>query len=352
MESCRHGEPTSCQEYLQTDWTGHANNPNLRYKYVLCSQEEARTITERGYFEIPIVILAAPNVLLTDMDDFLGYLSTKPLIDVHIYDGRKSNDKNDKEETDYRLPYSLPSAEAIELFRSEKDGPVNFLNLGLWEDNAVSPCMLGLRNWSILRDTRDKNQSGKRAYRQPDDLSSCTGFEICASEYAWSMPHRDRHGTTTSARVRNKNGKKYWPTWPELTRDEELAWAEDGGPAPPGVQPMGLFLPEAAQILLPGSRVHAPYTMRKTHMTGGVYWHSTALARVIRQSMDEIRWTHMTNEFPANDIGIKLNIIKLQIMKDEREHYYDFGPPSERTKVLNLIEVRSPASSAPNTADG
>jgi hypothetical protein len=355
VESCRPGEPISYEEYLRTDWTDHANNPELRYKYVICSQEEARIILENGYLAVPLVILPvfSKDFPIRDIDDYLDFLATKPRIDVHIYDSLqkeegedatekegKSKSRNGKNEAgkNFLLPEPMLSADAISLFRSGEKGPVNFLNLDLWEDNAIPQCMVGLRDWSILRDTRDENQSGKRSYRQPDDLSSCTGFEVCASEYAWSMPHRDRHGTTTSVRVRNKGGKKYWIEWPRLTREEELAWAEEGGQVPPGVAPMGLFLFAGVTMLQPGGIVHAPYTMTKVHMTGGVYWYAGALDGPVQQTLDEIRWPHMTNEYPAKEIGIKLGIIEALITKGEQ--YYNFGPPSMQAKVLDLIKVR------------
>jgi hypothetical protein len=86
VESCRPGEPISYEEYLRTDWTDHANNPELRYKYVICSQEEARIILENGYLAVPLVILPvfSKDFPIRDIDDYLDFLATKPRIDVHI----------------------------------------------------------------------------------------------------------------------------------------------------------------------------------------------------------------------------------------------------------------------------
>jgi hypothetical protein len=138
VESCRPGEPISHEEYLRTDWTDHANNPELRYKYVICSQEEARIILENGYLAVPLVILPAfsKDFPIRNIDDYLDFLATKPRIDVHIYDSlqkeesengtekegkRKSRNGKNEAGENFLLPESMLSADGISLFRRFPD---------------------------------------------------------------------------------------------------------------------------------------------------------------------------------------------------------------------------------------
>jgi hypothetical protein len=140
VEGCRPGEPISYEEYLRTDWTDHANNPELRYKYVICSQEEARIILENGYLAVPLVILPvfSKDFPIRDIDDYLDFLATKPRIDVHIYDSLqkeegeneaekegKSKSRNGKNEAgkNFLLPEPMLSADAISTVSQWGKGP-------------------------------------------------------------------------------------------------------------------------------------------------------------------------------------------------------------------------------------
>jgi hypothetical protein len=103
---------------------------------------------------VPLVILPvlSKDFPIRDIDKYLDFFATKPRIDVHIYDSLqkekgedatekkgKSKNRNGKNEAgkNFFLPKSMLSADAISLFRSGEKGPVNFLNLDLWENNAI-----------------------------------------------------------------------------------------------------------------------------------------------------------------------------------------------------------------------
>jgi hypothetical protein len=73
---------------MNTDWENHTNDLSLRYKYVICSASEARSILEAGSPVLPLLILAtSPSAGSTlKLNEYLNYISAKSTIDVHTYD--------------------------------------------------------------------------------------------------------------------------------------------------------------------------------------------------------------------------------------------------------------------------
>jgi hypothetical protein len=107
----------------------------------------------------------------------------------------------------------------------------------------------------------------------------------------------------------------------------------------PRVKPYAMFLDKGVEMVMPGGTVHAPYSMTDVYMTGGVYWYAARSDVAVKQTLQELRWPHTTNEYKAKEIGIKLDIIKRDMTKKDQEQYYNYGPPSQQAMVLGLIEV-------------
>jgi hypothetical protein len=90
--------------------------------------------------------------------------------------------------------------------------------------------MAELPAYSLLRDLRNHNRSGKQTESQPNDLSACVAYQICGKAGAFSFPHIDNHGVINT--TRGEEGDKLWVTWPDLTWEEFEKWATSDGLAP------------------------------------------------------------------------------------------------------------------------
>jgi hypothetical protein len=97
-------------------------------------------------------------------------------------------------------------------------GSVNFLSSSVWKQSEIPSCIAGLPAYSILRDVREYNQSGKQTEAQPFDLSVCVSYQICGKGGVFSYPHVDHYSLLNTAFV--DNGEKLWPLWGRLSNAE------------------------------------------------------------------------------------------------------------------------------------
>ncbi|KIW21853.1 uncharacterized protein PV07_12726 [Cladophialophora immunda] len=323
------GDPITYEEYAAVDWESHATDTDFRYKYVVCSSEEAHKILQAGTPAIPLLIPGedSPGRVLT-RDEYLRYLSTKPTIDVHKYDTRV--DETGK----YLLPEKMKSADAMRVFQNQEGWPVNFLNLDLYKQNEIPPCIANIPAFSILRDTREQNQSGKRSRSQPSDLSSCVGFQIFGKTGVFSLPHRDHHGVITT--VLCEEGEKLWLIYPELTDEELHTWAI-GLDIAPRPAPYAIYLSPGDLLIQPPGRVHAPYSITDVLMTGTMHWDSRNMVRVLLLSLYERDHPKITNEEPAREFSRKLEYI--QSLWDDGAKAYPWGTKEELAVFSQLRKV-------------
>lgn len=300
------GEPITYEEYGQMYQAGQLRNLACRrYKYVVCSMEEARTILLFKDLCMPLLVLASPAELgagrTLSLDSYLAYLSTKETVDVHIYDQAPD------EAGQYVQPVSLDAARAVALFRSLSAGPVNFLNLDVYKQNEIPDCLVDLPAYSLLRDLRNHNHSGKPTEKQTNDLSACVAYQICGKAGSFSFPHIDHHGVVNTTRA--EEGEKLWVTWPELVDEEFEQWAvnDDLAPAPSAFP---IYLRPGDLLIQPPRRVHAPYSITDVLMTGTMHWDSRQMVPMLQQSLYERRYPKITNEDPAMEFGAKLETVE------------------------------------------
>ena len=332
LERCKPGEPISYNEYVRTNWKDHEHDDLHRRKYVVCSTIEARKILETGSPAVPLVIPAAsrPKIPTMLIEEYLMYLSTKPGIDVHTY-----NQPID-EEGEYLKPRSLSSEEAISMFHNKHAGPVNFLNLEAQKQNEVPKCLANIPAYTILRDLKELDQSGKRTEFQPADLSSCVAFQICGKADVFSLPHMDHHGVMTT--ITAEEGRKLWITWPKLQETELEEWANNDSDAPQPA-PFALYLEQGDDMVQPAGIVHAPYSISDVLMSGTMSWDSRNMVQVIRQSILELHYPKITNEDPAKEFGAKLqNVERLWSLQHQA---WPWGSAEELVKFSALLEVCS-----------
>ena len=133
-------------------------------------------------------------------EEYLIYLLTKPGINVYTY-----NQLIDKE-GEYLKPRFLPSEEVILIFRDKHIGLVNFLNLKARKQNKVPKCLANILAYTILKDLKELDQSGKRTEFQPADLSSYMAFQICGKADIFLLPYIDHYRVITT--ITAKEGRK------------------------------------------------------------------------------------------------------------------------------------------------
>jgi hypothetical protein len=332
----RSGEPITYEEYMRTDWQNLAHDDSLRWKYVVCSTEEARKIHETTSPAVPLVELPAlsPHVQRRSMslygpDGYLAYLSTKPDIDVHRY-----NVEVDTENYEHLRPTSTRTFEAIPEFCNPDTGIINFLNLAAWKPNEIPSSILGLRQYSFLRDQWEINQSGKREELQVNDLSACVAFQICGKAGVFSLPHIDHHGVLTTAEV--EEGEKLWLSWPRLQDEEMIDWGRGKTTLGPAPAPFAIYLTKGAILHQPAGTPHAPFSITNILMTGTMFWDTRAMARTLKLCLIERRFPEITNEDTAKELTAKL----VRALQLEENEYYPWGPAEERNEYAELLKVQ------------
>jgi hypothetical protein len=236
------------------------------------------------------------------------------------------------------VPRRLPSGDAIALFRDQNFGPVNFLNLDVRKQNEIPSCLVDLPAYSILRDLREHNESGKRTERQPFDLSACVAFHICGKAGVLSFPHMDHHGKLTT--IFCDEGEKLWLMWPHLQEAELHRWATTDDVAP-DLAPFPLYLGPGYFMFQPQETIHAPYSISDVLMTGTAHWDSRQMVRVLRQSLYERRYPKITNEDPAKEFGIKLRI--LEKLWRQKHQAWPWGTEEQLTEYSTLLKVGLPS---------
>lgn len=305
------------------------HNSSHRYSYVICSSDQARQILEAAPPRLPILILGSSSESSAlSIETYLSYLSTKDGIDVHIYSPTVDGGGR------YLLPLQLAATEAIKLFRDKSAGPVNFLNLDIHKQNEVPSCIAGLPAYSILRDIREYNDSGKRTTHNPADLTSCVGFHILGKQGVFSNAHVDHHGVMTT--VYCDEGEKIWLTYPRLSKEEQDRWAtsDDVFPQPP---PFPIYLDKGSLLIQPAGQVHAPYSLEDVLMTGTMHWDSRRMVQVLQQSHHEQQYPKVTNEDAAQEFTSKLEIIE-RLWKQRHQHW-PWGSDEDLVEFSRLLRV-------------
>ncbi|KAF2181253.1 hypothetical protein K469DRAFT_671425 [Zopfia rhizophila CBS 207.26] len=315
------GKAITYFEYISTDWEGDA--PFNRHQYVVCSEKQAEEILKLDPPRLPLLIPAtfstSSSIANIGIDEYLTYLSTKPTIDVHNY----GEDINAREK--YIHPTRMSSADAIKLFRDPDTEPVNFLNLAGYRPNPVPACMANLRQYSILRNTMEYDQSGKATEVHPNDLSSCTSFEILGKAGAFHLPHMDHHGVITS--VRSEEGDKLWLEWSALQEDEIISWGCTHVLALPSFP---VYITDGDIFIQPGGRVHSPFSLTDVHMSGTMHWDSRSMVPVLKQSLLELQYPTITNEEPAKEFNLKL--ARIGELWNTHNPYYPWADEESRTE--------------------
>ncbi|KAF2182639.1 hypothetical protein K469DRAFT_586189 [Zopfia rhizophila CBS 207.26] len=322
------GKAITYFEYITTDWGG--DTPFTRHQYVVCSEQQAEAILESAPLKLPLLIPAAfsttSSMANIRINEYLTYLSTKPSVDVHDY----GEDLDAREK--YIHPTIISSADAIKLFRDPNIEPVNFLNLAGYRPNPVPACMANLRQYSILRNTMEYDQSGKATNVHPNDLSSCTSFQILGKAGVFSMPHMDHHGVITT--IRSEEGDKLWLECPALQEDEIISWGRDNVLALPSFP---VYMTDGYIFIQPGGRAHSPFSLTDVHMSGTMHWDSRSMVPVLEQSLLELQYPTITNEEPAKEFNLKL--ARISELWNTHHPYYPWADEESRMEFNTLHKV-------------
>lgn len=237
-----------------------------------------------------------------NLEDYLDFLCTKDNINVHYFD------KETEQDIGFIHAESRKAPLAVEDFRNPNSGPVNFLDLDVYKENAIPLYLVGLPRYNILPRMREDlmNHSGKVVERQNNELSACVTFQVCGKTGVVHLPHRDRHGVLTT--VFCEAGEKFWMTWPKLREDELNDWAQELDA--PDLAPFAIVLDPGDQMLMPPATAHAPFTPKSALCTGSMHWDSKNLVQMRQHSIYERTHPRITNEDPAKEFDIKARIIE------------------------------------------
>lgn len=180
-------------------------------------------------------------------------------------------------------------------------------------DNLVSPCLLPSADlvdgeWRLA--VGKDNISGS--------MESCGQWMIYGLSGSISYPHFDAGAFWTM--INAQEDRKLWLLYDNMSAaDQETysqnwhAWDGDKMPIPVhpdpscGITP--LILEPGWSFLQPPGRVHAPYSLADTVMTGAMYMETHDLASVARQVRLEERNGQLTNEDPQPDLQSKLVVL-------------------------------------------
>jgi hypothetical protein len=308
----------------------------LDKKLVVCSEDGARQIFDKGPPCFPVVVVESSTQQQITIDWFLDILETRANLDVH--DFGKNIEKQG------RVPERMPSSDAIDMFKSRQKGqrqkgprqkgqiyPVNFLNLSRVKDNVVPGFLANRKDFKILELSREEN--GKREFRpESTDLDESTSFHLLASQGAVHLPHVDHHGVYTT--IFNEEGHKLWLMWPGLGIDGLKEWRSTGQVPQDGIP---VYIAPGYTLIQPPGTLHAPITITDCLMTGTMHWHSSQLLDVLRYTKAEIEDPEMTNESFSRQFIEKMTMILALWRRGSKA--YTWPPDKSLNECLEILEV-------------
>ncbi|SCN99821.1 uncharacterized protein FFB20_11009 [Fusarium fujikuroi] len=311
LEKCTIQKPLTAKEVLRSRHRG-----DLSKRLVVCSEDDAREIFDKGPPCFPILVAESPTQQRISVDWFLDVLETRASLDVHDF-GKNINKKG-------RVAERVPSSSAIDMFKSRKETqlkgnqiyPLNFLNLNGIKDNAVPGFLANRTDFKILDLSCEEN--GKREYRtESTDLDESTSFHLLASQGAVHLPHVDHHYVYTT--VFNEEGHKLWLMWPGLGIDGLRTWRHTGQ-VPDGGIPI---------YIAPGYTLVQP--------PGTMHWHSSQLHNILRYTKAEIEDPDITNESFSRQFIEKMTIILALWRRGSKA--YTWPPDEYFNECLDILEV-------------
>lgn len=322
---------------------GAPETKNLGYCLLVGSDFEAEIATRHGTLAYPFLVPFEKYQKSSDRlekESYLRYLETKHNVHIHAY-ADVHQPSGTGTTPPFLVPVALSGSDAVSLFRSTTTNgmPTNILNLDGYKANPQPWFLASQDNFQVMRTVKEDNHAGKPDRAAEADLSNSSTFQLCASKGAWSMPHIDRHGVTTS--VFCDSGEKIWLVWPHMMRSCLKSWAGSQDYCPP-LRPMVVYLRPGDLLIMPPSTVHAPYSLTDVIMTGTMHWDSRYMVHVPAISLLETDYPTVTNEDPSLECVKKLRVIE-KCWRD-KQGPWEFGT----TDNLNLFSRRLDVSIPPS----
>lgn len=273
-----------------------------RLCYVVCSNEEAEGILERGMPLLPLVIPQSGKTAQS-VATYLEYLSNCTSVDVHDFGGGDDRDWSGQ-------PEALSGQDAVDRFRADDNTTVNFLNLASVRANPYPACVENSRALSILRELKRAGHVGKAIEFVAADLTNSATFGILGKKDVFSFPHWDHYGLITTIFI--EEGVKGWFTWPQMTGVEKLAWAEHASKGQfqfPELDCFMIPLRTGDLLIQPGQTVHAPFTMESTLASGTQLLRSDRMKFHLEAAVLDAGYPNSTNEDAAFEAVDKFEMI-------------------------------------------
>ena len=297
--------------------------------YLVCTEQEARQVLSAPEMLLPVPILVkdASHGLEFSIKEMASRLKQTQCNDIDVQSGDGAPGQISTRLRDTRTVLDQLLTERYPQY------PLNLLNLQTQIDSPVPSCIANLDNFRLLKI--------KSAVAKSADLTSCLSWHIMAQKGAWSFPHMDHHGVWTTIRV--NEGEKLWPMYPRLRRQEILSWATSGEIAPSMSSLAFAIYVEKNDILIqPPGRVHFPFSITNVLITGTMHWNSRELIDILRQSLLELAYDHITNEDHTEEFQTKLHLIKdAWAAADDPQFPYEGAPYSEYVEFERLLSVSS-----------
>lgn len=315
----------------------------LAYGCVFTNMEEATTILVDHQLQVPMIIRPVkprrPNLTIAAV---LEYLSLCTTVDVQIYSDHMSAYGS------HPTPHKLSTSDARDMFNNPNQyGPVNLLDLTVLRQNSLPPCLEDNRAYTVFSFTGQGETAGKADQKFGNDGR----YQIMASSGAISLPHRDVDGQTTALKM--EEGLKIFLLHLNYTTQEFDKWKKGGA----FVDPPGLVVPiclwPGDHLILPPGTIHSVYTIKPSLMTGHKLWFDQNMWTVPAAMMDDMRYTHVTNEdVTAETIDRLFRVVQL-MDAGNKSTYYNWGTSSQQETFRHGVMVSTTAPvSWINSTDG
>jgi hypothetical protein len=329
LQNCRFPNLIGLEEYQEINWDDPREYAD---SVALFSMEDATAAIKEGVkpFKIPILIPTELNNSSQrpfDIQHYLDVLSSKEDICIHEYlEATLRVEANDEAGGAlFNLPILRSGGEVVKLLQKSI---ANVLDSRFSKFDP--PCMSD-PEYTLLDDVGANKTIGKGVISEFTDAA----FGLVSSSPAWSLSHRDRHGTVTG--IENKYGRKLWPMRPRLPGAElkqaRKQWA---------MLAVGLVAGDI--LLMPPSTTHAPMTLPSENgpnlcvMEGRMYLSRSGLVHSIKQTIEDEQDQRGTNENSADDfVDFMQRCIKFLGMKGDRCQ-------GARNELQNLQRTRAQLS--------
>ncbi|CAJ2514311.1 Uu.00g024300.m01.CDS01 [Anthostomella pinea] len=319
INSCTVGQPVTAAYYTHINnrkWNKPTDN------FVFCSSRDAEEILKRGPPLLPNVIPIDWNndaKHSLNISEFLEQLTIGPMLEFHGFE-------RELPQQGYVTPVKLDSKLAIDKFKDDARGPLNFLNLRGRKPNQVPSCLARLPEYHIIGLGTENGKEGKPG----GDLTRSIRFHLLASKGAIHSAHINRHGMITT--IFNEEGDKLWPLW---VRANVRDWAESR--ALPTGPLVGLLLAKGYTLIQPGGTIHMPCTIgERVLLSGTMHWHPRQVLQILQQTQVEIECPHVTNEPVSGQFLGEISLI-LRLWKANTP-LFDWGSQEDLEECESILK--------------